>query len=89
MMLLLHERKIAAFLPDGDGETVPSNVEGVAGPVHALQICAMGMACADSLQLEELRKVCEEEGRWEFMVVIAPLRFPRSTGSLINPIAVF
>jgi len=29
-MLFLHERKVAAFLPDGDGETVPSNVEGVA-----------------------------------------------------------
>src|SRR3984885_7840101 len=37
-MTLLHERKVAAFFPDGDGETVPSNVEGVAYPVHALQI---------------------------------------------------
>ena len=44
-MRLLHERRVAAFLPDGDGETVPSNVEGVAYPVHALQIAAMGMAC--------------------------------------------
>jgi len=88
-MLMLHERKVAVFLPDGDGETVPSNVEGVAYPIHALQVGAMGMACADSLQFEELRKICEEEDRWEFMVVIAPLRFPRSTGSLINPIAIF
>jgi len=88
-MLMLHERKIAAFLPDGDGETVPSNVEGVAYPVHTLQIVAMGMACADSLQFEELVKVCEEECRWEFMVVMAPLRLPRGTGSLLNPIAIF
>ena len=88
-MLMLHERKVAAFLPDGDGETVPSNVEGIAYPIHALQISAMGMACADSLQFEELVKVCEEERRWEFMVVIAPLRFPRGTGSLFNPIAIF
>jgi kynurenine formamidase len=86
-MLLLHERRVAAFLPDGDGETMPSRVEGVAAPIHALQIGAMGMACADSLQFEELKKVCEEEGRWEFMVVVAPLRFPRCTGSLVNPIA--
>src|SRR5208283_3643366 len=28
-ILMLHERKVAAFLPDGDGETVPSEVEGV------------------------------------------------------------
>ena len=27
-ILLLHERKVAAFFPDGDGETVPSNVRG-------------------------------------------------------------
>jgi kynurenine formamidase len=85
---LLHERKVAAFLPDGDGETVPSNVEGIAHPIHALQIAGMGMACADCLQFEELVKECEREGRWEFMVVVAPLRFPRGTGSLINPIAI-
>jgi kynurenine formamidase len=86
---LLHERKVAAFLPDGDGETIPSNVEGVAYPIHALQIGAMGMACADSLQFEELVKVCEEEKRWEFMVACAPLRLPQGTGSLFNPIAMF
>jgi len=88
-MVMLHERKVAAFLPDGDGETVPSNVEGVPYPVHALQIASMGMACADSLQFEELVRVCEEENRWTFMVVAAPLRLPRGTGSLFNPIAIF
>jgi kynurenine formamidase len=88
-MAMLHERRVAAFLPDGDGETVPSNVEGVPYPVHALQIAAMGMACADSLQLEDLAQVCEEQGCWEFMVVASPLRLPRATGSLFNPIAIF
>jgi len=71
-MRLLHERKIAAFLPDGDGETVPSNVKGVLHPIHALQIGAMGLACGDSLQFEELAKVCEDERRWECMVTLAP-----------------
>ena len=88
-MRMLHERKVAAFLPDGDGETLPSNVEGVAYPIHALQIAAMGMACADSLQFEEMVEVCEKEGRWECMVVAAPLRIPRATGSLFNPLAIF
>jgi len=88
-MSLLHDRKIVAFFPDGDGETVPSNVEGVPYPVHALQIAAMGMACADCLQFEELVEVCEQEKRWTFMVVAAPLRLPRGTGSLFNPIAIF
>jgi len=88
-ILLLHERKVAAFFPDGDGETVPSNVEGIAYPIHALQIASMGMACADSLQFEELVRICEEEKRWEFFVAAAPLRLPRGTGSLFNPIAIF
>ena len=85
----MHERKIAVFLPDGDGETVPCNVEGMAYPIHALQVAAMGMVCADSLQFEELVKVCEEEKRWEFMVVANPLRLPGGTGTLFNPIAIF
>lgn len=86
---LLHERQVAAFFPDGDGETVPSNVEGVAYPIHTLQIASMGMACSDSLQFEELVQVCEEEHCWEFMVMAAPLRLPGGTGSLFNPIALF
>jgi hypothetical protein len=88
-MLMLHERRVAAFLPDGDGETVPSNVEGTTDPIHVLQIVAMGMAAADNLQFEELAKLCEEEHRWEFMVVASPLRLPAGTGSLFNPIAIF
>lgn len=88
-MLLLHERRVAAFLPDGDGEAVPGHVEGVGSPTHALQIAAMGMACADNLQLEGLVAECTTTGRWEFMIVAAPLRLPGGTGSLINPLAIF
>lgn len=86
---LLHHRKVAAFFPDGDGETVPSGVEGVAYPIHALQIAAMGMVCADSLNLEDISAACADERRWEFLVVAAPLRLPGGTGSFFNPIAIF
>ena len=85
---LLHERRVAGFLPDGDGETVPSTVDGIAYPVHPLQITAMGMLAADSLNLEDLAEACAEEQRWEFLVVLAPLRVPKATGSPFNPIAV-
>jgi kynurenine formamidase len=88
-MKLLHERKIAAFFPDGDGEVKPSTVESVSAPVHALQIASMGLACADSLQLEEVSQECEREGRWDFMAVAAPLRLQGGTGSLVNPLAIF
>jgi kynurenine formamidase len=85
----MHERRIAAFLPDGDGEAVPSTVPGMLYPIHALQIAAMGLAAADSLQLEDLSRACEAERRWEFMVVGLPLRLPGGTGSPWNPVAIF
>jgi kynurenine formamidase len=85
----MHERKIAAFLPDGDGETVPSNVEGVPYPIHPLQLTSMGMLVSDSLQLEEVHQACMEEKRWEFLVVGLPLRLPGATGCPWNPIAMF
>jgi kynurenine formamidase len=85
----MHERRIAAFLPDGDGETVPSNVEDMPYPIHPLQLTAMGMCIADSLQLEELAEAVKEEGRSEFMVVGLPLRLPGATGTPWNPIAIF
>ena len=85
----MHERGVAAFLPDGDGETIPSNVEGMLYPIHPLQIAAMGMTTADSLQLEDLARAAEEEGRFEFLVVGLPLRLPGGTGSPWNPIAIF
>jgi len=81
---LLHERKVSAFFPDGDGEAVPSGVEGVAYPIHALQIAAMGMVCADSLNLEDVAAVCEGESRWEFMISAAPLRLPEGTGGILS-----
>jgi|SRR5579875_1611131 kynurenine formamidase len=84
----MHERRIAAFLPDGDGETVPSNVAGMLYPIHPLQVTAMGMFAADSLQLEDLAAACRQEGRFEFMVVGLPLRLPGATGSPWNPIAI-
>ncbi|MGC9961313.1 MAG: cyclase family protein [Acidimicrobiales bacterium] len=85
---LLHERHVAGFLPDGDGETVPSTVEGIAYPIHPLQITAMGMLASDSLDLEGLAAACDAEQRWEFMVVLAPLAIPGATGSPFNPIVV-
>jgi kynurenine formamidase len=49
----------------------------------------MGMLAADSLQLEDLAIACEQERRFEFMVVGLPLRLPGGTGSPWNPIAIF
>lgn len=84
----MHERGIAAFLPDGDGETVPGTVDGILYPIHPLQVTAMGMVVSDSLQLEDIAQACEEVGRFEFLVVASPLRIRGGTGSPFNPIAI-
>jgi hypothetical protein len=36
----------------------------------------------------DLTPLCEREGRWSFLCVIAPLRLPTGTGSPVNPIAI-
>ncbi len=85
----MHERRIAAFLPDGDGEAIPSSVDGIQYPIHPLQVTAMGMLVADSLNLEDLAMACRQEQRWEFLVIGLPLRLPGGTGSPWNPVAIF
>jgi kynurenine formamidase len=89
VMPLIHERGVAAIGWDGDGETVPSQCEGVAYPIHAIGIASMGLYYADSLCFEDLAAACEQEGRWEFLCIMAPLRIEKGTGSPVNPIAVF
>ena len=58
-------------------------------PFHVVAMCAMGMWVLDNFELEELAEVCHDTGRYEFMIVIAPVRFKNTTGSPVNPIAVF
>jgi kynurenine formamidase len=52
-------------------------------------IMSYGVALVDNCYLEELAQVCARLGRYEFMVVLAPLRVVGGTGSPVNPIAVF
>jgi kynurenine formamidase len=85
----LADREVAALGSDGNSDTVPSTTEGIGFPMHVLAINAMGVHLLDYLQFEDLARLCEEESRWEFMFVAAPLRVRGGTGSPLNPIAVF
>jgi kynurenine formamidase len=85
----LSERCVAALGSDGNNDTAPSVVEGVAFPIHVLAINAMGMHILDYLQFEDLVARCVEAGRWEFLFVGAPLLIEQGTGSPLNPIAIF
>jgi kynurenine formamidase len=87
-MEYLAEHQVAALGSDGNSDTAPSAVDGVAFPIHVLAINAMGLHLLDYLQFDDLVPVCEAAGRWSFLCVIAPLRLPGATGSPVNPIAI-
>jgi kynurenine formamidase len=58
-------------------------------PIHSVAIPHMGLPLLDNAIFDELATACAELGRWEFMLVIAPLYVIGGTGSPVNPIAVF
>jgi kynurenine formamidase len=85
---LLAERGIALLGGDGDSDVRPSPVDGVHSPVHALAVAAMGVPLLDNLDLEGLSAATAEVGRYEFLLVVAPLNVPGGTGSPVTPVAV-
>ena len=48
-----------------------------------------GVGLVDNAQLDRLSAACAEEGRYEFMLTMAPLVVMGGTGSPINPLAIF
>jgi hypothetical protein len=58
-------------------------------PIHVLTLVAMGMQLLDNQNLEDLAAACAARSRWEFMLVVAPLKLIGGTASMVNPIAVF
>jgi hypothetical protein len=47
------------------------------------------MNLLDNLALDELAATAERLNRWEFMLVVEPLRVERGAGSPVNPVAIF
>ena len=85
----LRERGVAMLGADGTNDVLPSGVEGVTQPIHQLTIVAMGMPLFDNLDLEAVAAEAARQGRWEFLLVAAPLVVEGGTGSPLNPLAIF
>jgi len=66
--------------PEGDLPTLA---------LHDFALTMLGIHLLDRADLRALSEMAAAEGRWEFMLMIAPLPIPNGTGSPINPIAVF
>ena len=79
-----------------DGPATPAGFDrldvetaSLAFPVHAIALTAMGAWLLDHVEVEELALTCRHLGRWEFFVSVEPLRMVGSTGSHVNPLAIF
>jgi kynurenine formamidase len=85
----LRERGVAVLGCDGISDVVPGAFEGVPLPIHVLTLVSMGMQLLDNLFLDDLAAACAARGRWEFLLVLAPLRLERGTASALSPLAIF
>ncbi|MXW34574.1 MAG: cyclase family protein [Chloroflexi bacterium] len=85
----LRERDVAVLGGDGVSDALPTLVPEWTMPIHALALVALGVHLIDNMQLSRLAAACEDFGRWEFQLTLAPLRLAQGTGSPVNPIALF
>ncbi|MGH9204222.1 MAG: cyclase family protein, partial [Vicinamibacterales bacterium] len=85
----LKARDVAFVGSDAGLEVTPTQVQGVALPVHTLLITALGVHILDNHDLERLSETAARLKRWEFMLTINPLRVTGGTGSPLNTLATF
>lgn len=48
-----------------------------------------GMLVGELFDLEELSNICEEQGRWDFVLSSVPLKMPGAVSSPPNSVAFF
>jgi kynurenine formamidase len=85
----MHEREIAVY--SGDCVDAFPNPYSLRHAIyfHAITLAAMGLILLDIPALEPLVDLCNEFGRSDFLLTMAPLRIKGGTGSPVNPIAIF
>ena len=84
---LLKQRDVAllgADVPQEGGE-----VPGVFLPIHVFALVSLGVNLLDNLALDDLAATAERLKRWEFMLVVQPIRVENGAGEPINPVAIF
>jgi kynurenine formamidase len=88
----LRERDIALLGSDSMHDAMPLQEgaelqSGVA--LHDFALIMLGVHLFDNMNLEAVGEAAAARSRWEFLLTAAPLRFRTTTGSPLNPIAVF
>lgn len=83
------ERGVAMLGTDTHNDVSPLPYPRLGNTLHVVSLVAMGLWLIDNGNLEDLAAACQSRGRWEFLLTIAPLRLQGTTGSPVNPIALF
>jgi hypothetical protein len=52
-------------------------------------LVVLGMNVVDNMDLDKVAEAAAARKRWVFLVTMAPLPFPKGTGSPINPTSIF
>jgi kynurenine formamidase len=81
----LHEHDVSIYVGDIGDARPPS----FPMPVHQVALARLGLPLVDAARLDDLASACASQGRWSFMLVLAPPRITGTTGLVVNPIAIF
>ena len=73
---------------DTANDWIPKPETQITRPIHCIGIPGIGMWLIDGADYEELGEHCARLNRWEFMLVIPPLKLNGGTASPVNPIAI-
>jgi kynurenine formamidase len=83
----LKERDVAILGNDmaQEGGMIP----GLFIPIHSFVLVALGVNLLDNLGLDDVAATAAKLNRYEFMLVVEPLRVQNGAGSAVNPVAIF
>lgn len=87
----LAEHDVAALAMDNITVEVDPHEDPTAPPfpVHVSLIRDLGLTIGEAWWLEDLAAACRRHGRYEFFLSAPPLKIPNSSGSPLNPLAIF
>ena len=85
----LHGSEIAAIATDTWGfEVRPNEFDVAFQPLHQVVIPHIGLFIGEMWAPDELASACASDGRYDFLLVAAPLPITGAVGSPVNPIAI-
>lgn len=85
----IHQREIAAVASDTWGAEVrPNEFSNAFQPWHQVAIPHIGLYIGEIFDLDELAHACHTDGRYDCLLVAAPLAVTGAVGAPVNPVAV-